>query len=133
MRYPEEQTERLATSGETIRFNTEITGGMPYISYHHATGTFIIEKMGKYIVSYTLHVADLAAGEKTQLHLVINGRKIVSHDIVAYHSGTTLFSFTDVIQTTEPDSELSILNSGQDIRLSGLPEDAASVNIIGLV
>ena len=89
--------------------------------------------MGKYIISYTLHVADLTAGEKTQLHLVINGRKIVSHDIVAYHSGTTLFSFTDVIQTTEPDSELSILNSGQDIRLSGLPEDAASINIIGLV
>lgn len=89
--------------------------------------------MGKYIVSYTLHVADLAAGEKTQLHLVINGRKVISHDVVAYHSGTILFSCTDVIQTTEPDSELSILNSGQDIRLSSLPEEAASISIIGLV
>lgn len=45
---PTEQTNHLYRSGETIKFNTEMANGMPYINYHPASGTFVISKPGKY-------------------------------------------------------------------------------------
>lgn len=41
-RYPAEQTERLYQAGKTMKFNTEITSGAPYIRYDLANGTFTL-------------------------------------------------------------------------------------------
>jgi len=131
--YPAGQNERLFSSGEILRFNTEITSGMPHISYHQATGLFLLAKTGKYVVASTFYAADLNGGEKTQIHVVLNGRIIVSHDLIINPGHPLPFLFTDVIEVSQANSELSILNSGAELIFSGLAQVVANITIWGLV
>lgn len=131
--YLTEQTKRLNLSGEIIRFNTEITSGKPYISYNNSLGTFVIASTGKYIVNYILHVSDLIDGNHTQINLMLNGQVSISHDIILNQINTLPLLFTDIIQVTEANSELSILNSGCDLVFNNLTNFAATILLWGLV
>ena len=131
--YPAEQTERLCLPGETVKYNTEITKGAPHISYHQATGAFALASAGKYIVHWTLHVANILGGASTHIHLAVNGKIVATHDIMPQKDGASPLVFADVIQTARDDSELTVLNGGLCLVFNGLVETVANLSIWGLV
>jgi hypothetical protein len=127
------RTERLYLSGETIKFNTEITNGAPYISYNSAAGTFVISRPGKYVVNLMLYAVNVADGNKTQILLEVNGKTVAYHDVIFLSNTSFPFAFTDVIQSNSENTVLCVLNSGKDILLNELAESVASISLWGLV
>lgn len=132
--YPDEQKKRILLSQDLIRFNTEITNGGSYISCNHHTGTFLIAQTGNYVVNQIFYVSELVGGNCTQISFVINGKKTASHDIILHQNKNSMpFIFTDVVQISQINSELSILNSGADIVLDDLAKCASAISFWGLV
>ena len=131
--YPEEIAERFALSGKVIRFNTEVTNGLPDIHYDEMTGVFTIIKAGKYVVGYRLNIEGIICGNRTRLYIDLNGKKIAAHDIMATSRNDTTLSFTDVIQVAQDNSKLHIANEGLDIKLSSLAEIVGNISIFGLI
>lgn len=131
--WSKERTERLYLSGETIKFNTEITNGAPYINYNSAAGTFVISRPGKYVINLMVYAVNVVDGNKTQILLEVNGKIAACHDIV--FSSNTFFplAFTDIIQPNSDNTVLCVLNSGKDIMLNELAESVASISIWGLI
>jgi hypothetical protein len=131
--YPAEQEARILPSGETLKFNTEITDGAPAITYNEGTGSFRIVNPGKYVVFYLLHALELSCGKKTQLQLLLDGKKVVSHDIIPNPYLGVPFTFTDIIQVTQANAELCLVNSGFDLIFNPLAETVANIALWGLV
>ncbi|WP_312636494.1 hypothetical protein [Oscillibacter sp.] len=109
---PRERAERIYVSDKTIKFNTEITNGAPYINYDPAEGTFVISRPGKYVINLMLFVANIIDGNKTQIILEMNGAIVVCHDVVL-----SSCAFKDVILVNREKSELCVLNSGEKSNL----------------
>lgn len=130
---PAQQAKRLYRSGETIKFNVEMTNGAPYINYHPALGTFIISKPGKYVVNFMLYVSDIVDGDKTQIQLEVNGTVVSSRDVILSSTNDLPFIFTDIIQINNENSMLCVLNTGKDLMLSGLVESVAFISVWGFV
>lgn len=104
--WPIERIERIYLSGETIKFNTEITNGAPYISYNAAAGTFVISRPGKYVVNLMLYTVNVADGNKTQILLEVNGKIVACHDAIFPSDTSFPFAFTDVIQSNSENTVL---------------------------
>lgn len=133
MIYSGVREENLLVSGTAIKFNNQITGGEPYISYNRTTGIFTMMKPGKYVVSFMLYASDISSGSKTQVSLLLNGQKIISHDIVENENKVMPFSFTDIIEVTQANSELAVINEGADILPADFITSPANISIFGVV
>lgn len=131
--YPAQQIERLGLSGRIIKFNTEITNGEPYISYNNLAGTFVIANVGKYIINYVLHVSNLIDGDHTLISLILNGKISSSHDVILNQTNMSPLYFTDIIQVTEANSELNILNNGSTLEFNNLANCVATVLFWSLI
>ncbi|WP_312637363.1 hypothetical protein [Oscillibacter sp.] len=132
-KYPAEQTERLYPAGQTMKFNTEITSGFPYIGYNHATGTFTISRPGTYVINYLLYPQGIVDGDSTQICLVLNGTVTVFHDLLFVSNSFGLVTFTDVIQTNAQNAELCFLNNGKTLSFRQSTEQVSGISIWGLI
>jgi hypothetical protein len=119
-------------SGEEIKPGIEIVDGGPYICYDKSTGMFVIANPGKYIVHCMFYVSKLINGHHTEINFVLNGKTGISHDIILEEGNTLPICFTDIIQITDKNSELSIVNCGLDIVFNGLVKFPAIITIWGL-
>ncbi len=131
--YPAEEREHFYLSAERIKFNTEVASGAPYINYNLASGTFMISKPGRYLVQITLYASHVVDGEATEIHLELNGKTAVCHDILPSLAQSLPFLFTDVIQTETDNTELCVVNSGKKLALHPSVRAAASISLWGLV
>lgn len=130
---PKEQEERLYLSGNKMKFNTQITDGAPYIVYDSVTGSFIINKPGKYVVNLILYAKNVVDGNKTQILLEVNGKITAHHEVIFSSNNFFPFVFTDIIQSNSDNTVLCVLNSGKDIMLNEFAESVASISLWGLV
>lgn len=127
------EQKRLYKSGDTIKFNNETTNGEPYIIYNSTSGAFVISKPGKYVVNFMLYVSDIVDGDKTRIQLEINGAAVSFRDVILSSINGPPFTFTDIVQVSNENSMLRVLNIGKDILLNELVESVAFISILGLI
>lgn len=134
LKYHGKQKKRLWLSGEELHFNKEITSGNPYICCDCRTNTFMFADRGKYVVHGLLYISNLICGDYTQICLMLNGKTHITHDVILKQADTCALpiSFTDVIEVTERNTRLCIINYGRDIMFNTLAEFAAMISIWGI-
>ena len=132
LKYHKRNEKLLWLSGDELRFNVEITNGEPYIHCNDTKSVFIISCPGKYIIYYTFYFLKLINGDYTQINTVLNGKILTSHEIILKQDNTLPICFSDVIQVTEKDTGLSIINCGLDLAFNNRTKLPAVIAIWGL-
>lgn len=116
-------------STTTLKLNTVLTSGKPYLHFHPATGILKIIEPGNYLVHCLFFVAHLVNQNSSQINLLLNRRIYSQHSLLP--GGSTSFIF--LISSTVENSILQVLNYGAEIIFNKHVEIPAVITIWGII
>lgn len=108
-----------------IKLNTKVIDSLSDITYDCLNGIFAISKKGMYVVNFMLYISDIL-GNKTTITLQLNNNVVSSYDI-SKPTCSIPYSATSIINITEENSELVLVNESSPIVLNN------KVNVMGYV
>ncbi len=102
--------ETIDPAESTLRFQTELVCGAPWIHYNPQNGIFTFAKQGCYLMHLTISIKETCEKHPPILQVYMQDIASISHPMFALQNQT--FSFMDILQITQPNTTMYWKKSG---------------------